>query len=260
MTELEDLFLRATPRYEAADDELRAVREGGKAIAWYPMTREQVEDYSDHDDLIALAGTMGLSVLTCPREVEAGLPAGAPVLDVFVLRRAEIWRVDAFRACRETLGRYQWSDSSEYLYSFFLGYSEKSCETWIAERRHNRLGWVGQTVYSLLQSPDVEKLEPGALKCFPPDFETASRTVFSHPDGFLLREDPERVLPADVFLCRFALDNVFFLRLIQEASGTDEDSVLSAQLGVGAEELNCQLASAIEIWWQGGWRTRLPLR
>src|SRR5687767_5294300 len=110
MAQLDDLFVRATPRFEATEDELRAVREGGKSIAWYPMSREQVEDYSDYDDLVALARTMGLSVLTCPREVEGAQPAGAPVMDVFVLRPSEVWRVDAFRACRQTLGRYQWSD------------------------------------------------------------------------------------------------------------------------------------------------------
>lgn len=251
--------MRALPTFETREDEIRAVCQGEKAIAWFPMTSEEIDDYSDHDDVVALARTMGLSVVSCPRAVDERLPAGAPAVDVFVLRPAEMWRVNAFRASRETLGRYEWSDSSEYLYSFLLGYSEDSCKRWVAERRHNRIGWVGQTVYSLVQGADVERLESLAQRCFPSDFETSSRYVFAQPEGCLLRDDPERALPVDVFLCRFALSNDFFLHLFGALSQPEDEAVMSVQVGVDAKELNRQLVSAIEIWGEYGWRSR-PVR
>jgi hypothetical protein len=221
------------------------------------MTRAQVEEYSDHDERVILAAKAGLTVLTWPREVIEP-PGGVLVegdpdeFDVFVLRPTESWRAHAFRACRQALRRYRWSDSSEYLYSVFLGCSEASCRSWIAQGRRNRLGWEGRTVYTVMETSDLPAPEPLAFRCFPPGSATAERTVFAHPDGFLLREDLEAILPAGAFLARFALENEFFLRIL--------GATPSAHLGVSAEELNRRPRSPVQVWCGGGWHQGMPER
>ena len=48
----EDLFVPATPAFDSLEDEVRAVASGAKALS-----------YSDHDELVSLATSAGLSVL-----------------------------------------------------------------------------------------------------------------------------------------------------------------------------------------------------
>lgn len=246
MVKLDTLFEPRSHLFETSQGELLAVSENRKALAWYPMTRDQIESYSDYDDLLEEARSLGLSVVTHPREDEGEL-------DVFVLRSSEIWRAEAFRACRETLGRYEWSDASEYLSSYFLGYSDEQCRSWIEDCRYNRLGWVGQTVYAFVDDTQLELLSSVSLRCFPGELDSANLTVIAHPDGYRLRRDLGRGVPPGSFLCRFALANAFFLRLFEKAE-PDDDGLVSVRLGVGPAELNSHLVASIEWWADGDWR------
>jgi hypothetical protein len=212
------------------------------------MTQAQVIEYSDFEDLILAAEKSRLAVLTYPRP-KAARDTHGPTLDIFVAQPGEEWRARAFIALQRALFNYQWSDSSEYLSSVFLGFGEDDCRSWIEHCRFNRLGWTGQTVYTLFKRADTRRLEALAFRCFPRDFPLAGSMVIAHPDDCQLRPDLDNLLPDNIDLCRFALDNDFFLSLFQDADCAFPTKIVTAS----ALDFNEALVSHIEVWTPDGW-------
>jgi len=248
---VEDLAALFEPRVVKVRDELLAVAEGRKVLAWYPMNRAQVEEYTELDDLMDAARKLDLSVVVRARPEPVTHPA-EPDRDVFVVRDAVPWQVEAFRACQDVLGRYDWSDSSEYMYSEFLGYAPEECDAWVAECRRNRLGWRGKTLYGLCDDSQVGQLRATACRCFPESFDSASFLVFVTGAELVLPRELEGRIPHGRTLVRFAVEYESYLRLFSGASAAG--GVRSVQLGMPPAALNAVLESHIEAWTPDGWQ------
>ena len=250
------LFERRSHLWEDELDEIGAVSEGRKALAWFPLTHDQLANFSDHDDLVEAATSLRLSVLTAKRAVGPSVLEHDIAFDIFIVPEGEMWRVSAFQRCNSALERYQWGDVAEYLSSCFLGYSEEQSSSWIKQCQHDRLGWRGQTTYFLLESSRLEEFRPVGLRCFPSSLKTERLDVFAHSGPWSLRSNPATLIPEGYFLCRVALANEFFIDLFRNVE-VEDDEVMCTQAGVGASTLNEALESSIEIWSGLAWRRRL---
>lgn len=253
MEELAALFEPRSFLFGGEDAELRAVAAGRKALAWYPMNREQAEERTDLDEFVEAARELGLSILVVPRQEEVVHPK-APDRDVFIFKEAASWRVEAFRVARDMPGNYQWSDSSEYMSSVFLGYAPEDCERWIERCRYNRLGWRGQTVLGLCDAAQLEELRELAFRCFPTTFDTAGFVVFGPADTLVLRRNLGDLIPDGRSLVRFAVENESFRRIFWNVSAVA--GVRSAPLGMNPAAVNAALESHIELWTSEGWTCR----
>jgi hypothetical protein len=118
--------------------ELAAVRAGKKPIAMEAWPAGELD--ADHAAMLRLA--RGLEII---ERRERGLDL------LYVLHHArEAWRVEALHALWRTVPALGWSDGAEALESHLLGYTPAQIERWLADRRHERLGWRGTTIYALL--------------------------------------------------------------------------------------------------------------
>ncbi len=231
--------------YPTWEDEIQAVAQGLKGICWHGSTKEEIENPTEEEERIYdLAYSLGLTVIVRLAEPELQTPSG-DWFDIFFLKMREVWRVEALIATKKAQWGYGTSDAIMYLRCKILGYGTERSQAWLAWQQKSRLGWIGQTVYLILTKRETASLNSTGNRCFPQALVDRPVELFHAPSGYAPRENIHEVLPGDMELYRFALENEFFIELFRNAK--EAGPVVIVLLGANINELNRAIVSNIEI-------------
>ena len=244
VSDLSLLFEEApTTSYPSWEEELRAVAQGTKAISWYSSTAQVAENGAEGlSELYELAYSSGLSVIVRPAEQELQIPTNDRV-DIFFLRTREAWRTEALIAVLKAKWKYGCSDAVEYLVSQILGYDSESCRIWLDWKQKERLGWVGQTVYLVLTDSETAALESTGMRFFPQDLDERQLDVFHAQSGWAPRDNVGKLLGKGSNLCRFALNNEFFIELFRCAESVGPLEIVRFEKDIS--NLNAAIVSEV---------------
>jgi len=236
--------------YPTMRAELDAVRSGAKAMAVEVWPRDSIDEDPDHHALVRLAYARGLQVI---HQADEGR-AGVPIVAVYVLHPEDAWRVPAHRALWQVFPAAEgsWSDGAEALEGYLLGYSDRQRAAWLAEKRHERCGWRGTTIYLLLTKAQRRILAATGNRYLHPDALAEGVTaVWCDGTRVVRKRAPAWVARDQLVLARVAIADATFRRVLGEPRGP----VTSMRLTVEhARPLNAGLESKVELLGVRGWR------
>jgi hypothetical protein len=192
---------RAQP-YPTMQAELDAVRDGAKALALEVWPRDGILDDPDYRRMLELAWARGLQIVQQPDQGRGGVP----IVAVYALHPEQAWRIPAHRLLWQTYpdAAGAWSDGAEAVESALLGYSRAQTAAWLADLRHQRLGWRGTTVYIVAPAAALASRRLTGTLLWCDDTREPVRT----PPAWLAR--------ARLKLARAAVDDATFARLFPQ--------------------------------------------
>lgn len=235
------------PLYRSAMEEIAALQRGEKPISAFSFPRAAIEGgAADYADLAQAVLDSGMA-LTLRRD-RSSVPQHEQVY-VFAHREGEAWRVAAWLAMREILGRYAWSDALEALESAILGYTEEQTVQWTAYQRARRLGWVGRTVYILMTSDQCQRIVNHGSRSFPNEMSSSETlTWFASRSSRPIASDAATKCPPGHSLARVAISRDAFKSLFGHRLQSLESDVVNVDVPAsGAASLNECLESNIEF-------------
>jgi hypothetical protein len=211
--------------------ELDAVAAGKKPLSMFVTAEDELAEW------VALAAQRNL-VVTFHAD---------PTLEqlhVFVARTDQQWRIPAYLALWETAfvdGR--WSDASENLAGYLLGYTKPQRKAWLAAQHQAFPAWTAMTVYALLTREQCTVIEALGRKSF--DFRDGL-TVFVHRGG-VLKPSAFSIIPRDRTLVRVGVKSEVAAKLFEPST--------SATIGAKhVPKLNAALLSEVQFLTKAGWR------
>ena len=234
--------------YATMRAELDAVRDGRKAIAMELWPRDSIAEDRDYSRLVRLALARGLQLVHQPDRSRDGLP----IVAVYALRTEQAWRIPALHALwRVVAATAAWGDAAEAVEGFLLGYSEPQIAAWLAERRRERLGWRGTTIYLVITPSQRERLATTGCRYLDPEMLAAGISAAACDATRVIKVPPPSwIARRKLALARVALADPAVSRILGPPA-----ALRTARLGAGhATVLNRALESHIEILDRGGWR------
>ncbi len=236
-------------------DELPAVADGSKPIAWFQLTETFVESTLDFQEVLDEAARLGLSVIIRPADQALQTEQNDRV-DVFVLLLSEAWRVEPFMIALRAIRLYKYSDSISYMTSVLLGYPEESCIHYTDREKHGRVNWLGHTAYAMFTKEEIAALAETGFKCFSVRLCKAGLKIFSPDTNRVLTHNAQDLVGTSLSICRFSLDRYFHREHFNPAALRETpDCVLTTTLpGTLISSLNKALMSKIEVWTENGWQ------
>lgn len=224
------LFESPRPARASSDAaELDAIAAGTKPMSLFVAAEDEVADY------LALAVARGLTVTVHP---ETALDQ----LHVFVARPEEHWRIPAYLALWETAfvdGR--WSDASENLAGYLLGYTRRQRKAWLAAQHQAFPAWTSTTVYAIVEAAQRAAIDEVGRRCFASGLE-----LFVAP-GRVLRSTAVARVPRGHTLARAGIDPAVARRVF----GAADRRALTRPL---ATLVNGGLRSNVQFLTRSGWR------
>ena len=237
--------------YETLRDELEAVRDRRKGIAFYSTFKlDQVADFLD-DELAPLAHEFGLDVILRSKRI-----GHHKFVDVYVLHLDQAWRIPA-NEIMFSGERVQWTDDLEFRSSRILGYTEDQIAEWMRLVQVTPRRWGQRTLFFVAERELLKALKPTGFKCLPPT-ALGMRVYYDVNEMLVPRKNAERLLPFGGSLCRLMISHEHFVELFGVGSSWGRRKILTAQLRDIAR-LNGSLKASIELWANGEWTSGAAL-
>ena len=235
------------------EQEITAVRDGLKPISmqWFHSDTVVSNPTSEFAAFQTAALKAGLLVVTYTHESES---LEGRELYAFAAKLEQLWRVAAFVTASTNAQRYNWSDSSEYMVSRILGYSDEEANAWLFKRKRRSVGWSGPTLYLLISNAHREQICEAGFRAFPLGAQLSGITVFYVFGKLLLRRDAYRGIPASSILARASVREGVIGRIFKSVYESQDDGLYQTVLSSeDAKSLNMNITSKIEILTESGW-------
>jgi hypothetical protein len=159
---------------------------------------------------------------------------------VYYTRKAEEWRIPAWRLLWEAAEKHPWNEGFERLSSMLFGYEAWQTDYWLAFNRERRGFWGGMPIYCAVTGSELSWIEAAGYRAFPP---VGLQLTFTLSDDRPTGEALHRLLNGEaVGLVRANISGSLIRHILKEQPGPTY-AIPAAQL----PELNRSIVGTIDL-------------